>query len=286
MAERDPYQVLGVSRGASDAEIKKAFRKLARQFHPDRNDGSPQAEARFKEVQAAYDKIGTAEDRRKFEQEQMFGGGMNFGGGGMNMDDLLSQMFGGGMNFGGGRSPRGRQRQAPQPPSERGQNASAWLDLTQEEAKQGGAFNVVYTQLSPGTHGSIDKKKRTLKINVKPGTKHGKEMRLKDQGHGHPQGVNGDLIVNIRVDPGEGCRWDGNRIVKEVEVGYSTLMLGGKVTVKLPSGVKGKITVPPLSQVGDRQRVKDIDIEFVLAEFEELDEMQEDALKGLSDVGL
>ena len=79
MAERDPYQVLGVSRGASDAEIKKAFRKLARQYHPDRNEGSANAEARFKEVQAAYDSIGTAEARRKHEQEQMFSG---FGGGG------------------------------------------------------------------------------------------------------------------------------------------------------------------------------------------------------------
>ena len=67
MAERDPYQVLGVSRGASDAEIKKAFRKLARQYHPDRNEGSANAEARFKEVQAAYDSIGTAEARRKHE---------------------------------------------------------------------------------------------------------------------------------------------------------------------------------------------------------------------------
>ncbi|MDP6869517.1 MAG: DnaJ domain-containing protein [Candidatus Poseidoniaceae archaeon] len=285
MAAKDPYQVLGVSRGASDAEIKKAFRKLARQFHPDRNDGSPQAEMKFKEVQAAYEAIGSAEARRKHEQEQMFGGG--FGGGmpgGMNMDDILSQMFGGGMNFGGRQG--GMPRNQPRPPTERGQNASIWLDLTVNEAKKGGNFNISYTQLTPGSHGSIDRKNRTLKINVKPETKHGKEIRLKDQGHGHPQGVNGDLIVNIRVDPGEGCRWDGNRIVKEVEVAYSTLMLGGKVTVTLPSGVKGKITIPPLSQVGDRQRVKDIDIEFILIENEGLDEFQEDALKALNDVGL
>ena len=103
MAERDPYQVLGVSRGASDAEIKKAFRKLARQYHPDRNEGSANAEARFKEVQAAYDSIGTAEARRKHEQEQMFSG---FGAGGNpfgnrggfagmgGMEDVFSQMFG------------------------------------------------------------------------------------------------------------------------------------------------------------------------------------------------
>lgn len=287
MAERDPYQVLGVSRGASDAEIKKSFRKLARQYHPDRNDGAPAAEARFKEVQAAYDSIGTAEARRKHEQEQMFGaGGRNpFGGrggmGGMGgMEDVLSQMFG--KSMGGGQ----RRQPGPRPPQERGQNANSWLDLTREEAEKGGSFNLTYTQLIPGTHGSIDKKRRTLSVKVAAGTNHGKEIRVKNQGHGHPQGVNGDLIVNIRIDPGEGCRWDGNRVVKEVEVEYSTLVLGGKVTVTLPSGVKGKITIPPLSQVGDRQRVKDLDIEFILREIESLDDSQKDALGALKDVGL
>ena len=125
-----------------------------------------------------------------------------------------------------------------------------------------------------------------MKITVKPNSKHGTEIRIKDQGHGHPQGVNGDLIVKIRVDPGEGCRWDGDRIVKEVEVPYSTLVLGGKVSVTLPDGVKGKITIPPLSQVGDRQRVKDIDIEFTLAEIEELNESQTDAIQALRNAGL
>lgn len=295
MAARDPYQVLGVSRGASDAEIKKAFRKLARQYHPDRNEGSDSAEARFKEVQAAYDSIGTAEARRKHEQEQMFsgfgGGGNPFGGrggfgGGGGMEDILSQMFGGGMGGMGGMGGAQRQRSAPRPPQERGQNATSWLDLTQEEASKGGSFNLTYTQLIPGTHGSIDRNRRTLKIKVKPKSKHGTEVRIKDQGHGHPQGVNGDLIVKIRVDPGEGCRWDGDRIVKDVEVPYSTLLLGGKVTVTLPSGVKGKITIPPLSQVGDRQRIKDIDLEFVLSDTPELNQSQKDALNKLKDVGL
>ena len=143
-----------------------------------------------------------------------------------------------------------------------------------------------YTQLIPASHGSIDKKRRTLSVKVKPNSKHGKEIRIKDQGHGHPQGVNGDLIVKIRVDPGEGCRWDGGRIVKEVMVPYSTMMLGGKVTVTLPTGVKGKISVPPLSQVGDRQRVKDIDIEFVLSEVDTLNDDQKEVLRSLKEFGL
>ena len=92
--------------------------------------------------------------------------------------------------------------------------------------------------------------------------------------------------MNIRVDPGEGCRWDGGRIVKEVEIPYSTLMLGGKVTVTLPTGIKGKISVPPLSQVGDRQRVKNIDIEFILTEIETLDDSQKNILESLKEKGL
>ena len=290
MAGKDPYQVLGVSRGASDAEIKKAYRKLARQFHPDRNDGSQAAEAKFKEVQSAYDSIADAEARRKYEQEQMFGGfssggqnpfgGMGSGFGGMGgMEDILSQMFG--KSSMAGNPHRGRPTT-----HEKGQNASTWVDLSKDEASTGGKFDITYTQLIPGTHGSIDKKRRTLKITIKPNAKHGSEIKISGQGHGHPQGENGDLIVRIRVDPGEGCYWDGDRIVEEVEVPYSTLVLGGKVTVTLPSGVKGKITIPPLSQVGDRQRIKDVDLEFTLSDVDELSDSQKTALEKLKDAGL
>ena len=79
MAQQDPYSVLGVGRNASDVEIKRAFRKKARQFHPDRNPDDASAEAKFKEVQAAYESIATAKDRNEYEQQQrmssMFGGG-------------------------------------------------------------------------------------------------------------------------------------------------------------------------------------------------------------------
>ena len=79
MASPDPYATLGVSRNASDAEIKRAFRKLARKHHPDRNPDDAAAEAKFKEVQAAYEKIGDASKRQEYEQkkrmENMFGGG-------------------------------------------------------------------------------------------------------------------------------------------------------------------------------------------------------------------
>jgi DnaJ-class molecular chaperone len=293
MAERDPYQVLGVSREASDGEIKKAFRTLARRHHPDRNPNDSGAEARFKEVQSAYDKINTAEARREHEQSQMFGGmgGGNpfagFGGGrgggiNINMDDIFSQMFG----SAGGAGQQRRPAQAQSQSREKGQDAAAFLDLSREEAKIGGQFRFTYTRLMPGSHGSIDRKKTTLKVTVDARVKHGKEIKLKGQGHGHPQGDAGDLIVRIRVDPGQGCRWDDGRVVKDIPLSYSLLMLGGKTEVTLPDGVKGRITIPPLSQIGDRQRVKDIDLEFVLDDSENLSKAQIAALNKLANVGL
>ena len=99
MAQKDPFTLLGVGKNADDAEIKRAFRKKARQFHPDRNPGDAQAEAKFKEVQEAYDTIGTAKERHEYEQQQrmssMFGGrgGGGGGGGAGGMDDMFKQMF-------------------------------------------------------------------------------------------------------------------------------------------------------------------------------------------------
>ena len=114
---RDPYEVLGVGRDAGDAEIRRAYRRLARQFHPDRNKGDAAAEARFKEVQAAYDAIGTAEAREAQRRQAFSGfGGHGFGGmpGGMGQfEDLIGQMFG--QRAGPGRVPPRQQRARPAP---------------------------------------------------------------------------------------------------------------------------------------------------------------------------
>ena len=155
MAERNPYDVLGVNRNASEGEIKRAFRKLARQYHPDRNQGDAGAEAKFKEVQAAHDAIGTAEARREFDQQEqmrtMFGGmggrgrggpNVNFGGGGFGgggLEDILGQMFGGGMGGGMGGMPRQAQRQAPRQ-QPKAASINVGLDLTMEQAVEGGQF--------------------------------------------------------------------------------------------------------------------------------------------------
>ena len=305
MAERNPYEVLGVSRQASDGEIKRAFRKLARQYHPDRNQGDAGAEAKFKEVQAAYDAIGTSEARREFDQQEqmrnMFGGGgrgrggpsMNFGGmggmGGGGLEDILGQMFGGGGGMGGmpRQPPRQNQRQQP-----KAATINVGLDITMAQAEEGGEFTFSYKRFKrQGT--SMETKRTTLKLRLDAGVVHGTTKTLKGQGHDHPEGERGDVVVTVRIDAGEAYRWEDDQLVQEVPVPYSVMMLGGKVSVQLLSGKTGNLSVDAMTQVGDRRRMAkagynggDLTLEFVLAEPEELSKAQRKALEDLGSTGL
>ena len=297
--------MLGVSKDATDAEIKRAFRKKARQFHPDRNPGDAGAEAKFKQVQAAHEKIGSAESRREFDQQQqmanMFGGGRGgnpFGGMGGGFEDVLGQMFSGGMGGSRGGNPfggmGGRPRQSTQRPSRaKGSDIKVSIDISVAEAEQGGTFSFTFKRLKPNSLGTMEPKTVTMKTKLESGIKHGTVKRMKGQGHDHPEGNAGDVLLTIRIDAGEGYYWDGDSLVQEVQTSYSTLMLGGKVKVKLPSGKEGLLTVPANTQVGDRRRMTgagiqggDLDLEFVLMETEKLTDEQRDALEKLAKTGL
>ena len=290
---RDPYQVLGVGRDAGDAEIRRAYRRLARQFHPDRNKGDAAAEARFKEVQAAYDAIGTAEAREAQRRQAFtgFGGPGGFGGmpGGMGQfEDLIGQMFG--QRAGPGRVPPRQQRTRPAP---KGGDVNVYLDLSLAQATEGGTFPFTVRRLRLTSSGGVETKAASLRMTLDPGSAHGTAKRLRGQGHEHPEGATGDAIVTLRIDPGEDRRWEEGRLVQSVQVPYSTLVLGGKVEVTLPDGRAGRLTVPEGSMVGDRRRMPgqgyaegDLDLEFELAEHTSLDEAQAEALARLRDLGL
>ena len=303
MAEPDPYRVLGVSKDASEAEIKRAFRKKARQFHPDRNPGDAGAEAKFKQVQAAHEKIGSAEARREFDQQQqmanMFGGGMRgggFGNMGGGFEDVLGQMFSGGMrgNMGGNPFASGRENTSqPKARRAKGSDIRVSIDLTVAEAEQGGTFSFTFKRLKPNSMGTMEPKTVTMKTNLKPGVKHGTVKRMKGQGHDHPEGDPGDVLLTVRIDAGEGRYWDGDTLVQEVHTEFSTLMLGGKVKITLPSGKEGMLSVSPNTRVGDRRRMSgagiqggDLDLEFVMLEVEDLTNEQKTALEELRKTGL
>jgi len=123
--------------------------------------------------------------------------------------------------------------------------------------------------------------------------KHGTTTRMKGQGHDHPEGDAGDVMLTIRIQFGEGRFWDGDILVQEVPTPFSTLMLGGKVKVALPSQKKIMLSVAPETLIGDRLRIAgagydggDLELEFVLPDYDELSKEQKAALVKLKDVGL
>ena len=224
MAE-DPYRVLGVSKDATDAEIKRAYRKLARQYHPDRNPGDAAAEERFKAIQAAHETIGSSEARREHDQrrrmEDMFGGGgfqgNPFGGGfgGVDLGDIFSQ-FMGGRGFGSGFS----QQQAPpreDGPKPSGADIEAGLDISLEQALEGTEVRFSHRRLkrcdkcdgtsfgrskrcNPCNGTGVQTKGSTLTVKVPPKAQHGQQLRLRKMGHEHPEGDPGDLLITLRLD--------------------------------------------------------------------------------------
>ena len=304
----DPYRTLGVSKDAPHAEIKRTFRKLARQYHPDRNPDDSAAEERFKAVQNAWEKLETPEKRRQFDEEQQmkqaFGGmgGMPDGMGGMGVDDLLRQFMGG-----GGRpqaSPFAGQSRAAPAQAAQGADISAPLDIDIERALEGGKVQFTHNRLVRCSECNgrgcvhcanlgVKRKKTRLTINVPKGAKHGQQLKLPKMGNEHPKGEPGDLTVTLRIDAEEGRRWEGEHLIQEVAIPYSTLMLGGEVRVATAAGKTVSVKVAAATRIGDRKRLPkmgyagaDLDIEFTLDEPENLTPSQREALEALRDAGM
>lgn len=254
----DPYQELGVSRGASADEIKKAFRKLAKDFHPDKNPGDAAAEDRFKRITAAFDLLGDAEKRAKFdrgeidadgrEQYRGFRGGASgspgggFGGGGARttFDDIdLEDIFGGVFGGGGARA-RGGAARGPA----RGQDVRASLEISLEDSIQGSTRRI---QFSDG---------RTLDVTIPKGADDGQVIRLKGQGVPSPRGgPAGDALIELKIAPHALYQRDGADLTMDLGVPLADAVLGGKVAVRTPDGVVN-LTVPKGSNSGQMMRLK------------------------------
>ena len=262
----DPYKELGVSRGASQDEIKKAFRKLAKELHPDKNPGNAVADERFKRVTAAFDIIGDAPKRAKFdkgeidadgrEQFRGFGGGAGpqggFGrGGGFNpggpggpgarfenidLDELFGGMFGGSAGP-GARGGAGRGF-AP-----RGQDIKATLEVSLEDSTSGATRRI---QFSDG---------RTLDVAIPKGASDGQTLRLKGQGAPGRGGEAGDALIEMKIAPHPVFRREGGDLHMDLPVPLYDAVLGGKVPVRTPEGVVS-MTIPKGSNSGQTLRLK------------------------------
>jgi molecular chaperone DnaJ len=247
--EKDYYEVLGVEHGASEKEIKRAYRKLAHQYHPDTNEGDPKAEAKFKEVSEAYATLSDAEQRRQYDEARdAFARGAYVGGphgapGGaqyVRMEDI-GDLFGDGGLFGGlgDLFGGGRRRQRPQ----QGSDLETEMHLSFHEAISG-----VTRRLSiDGPEG-----RREVQVKIPAGVNDGARIRVRGKGKpGYAGGPAGDLYV--RVHTGKHPIFDrkGNDLKVRVPISFTEAALGaevtaptldGKVTIKIPPGTSsGKV---------------------------------------------
>lgn len=289
---KDYYEVLGVSRTASADEIKTAYRKLARKFHPDLNPGDKAAEERFKELQEAYDTLSDAENRKLFDKYgenwravKQGGGepppgwegartasgpasggfdfsGFDFGGtGGGAGFDIFEEIFSGG---GGGR--RGRRR-------ERGEDVEAQLELSLEEAHRGGrhTLRMQTAEICPTCNGTglvSDKtcqtcggagqvlKPKSIEVNIPAGVRDGSTVRLAGQGGAGMNGTQpGDLYLRIRLRPHPVFLVRGDDLEIELPIAPWEAVLGTKVEVPTIDG-KVDLTIPAGAQNGQRLRLR------------------------------
>lgn len=303
----DLYEILGVGKNATKDEIKKAHRKLALKYHPDKNPDDDSARERFKRVQEAYDVLSDEEKRAAYDRygadfekirnsgwspeaaggagfegldlDQVFGGrGASFEGG---FSDFFEQILGQGR--GGPQPRRGAARGARRPAApQRGANIRHELELPLETAVLGGKTEFYLT---------IGDKNEKLAVTIPPGVETGSKIRLREKGHPSPNGgPSGDLILLIKVSDHPNFQRSGQNLELTLPVSIAEATLGAKVDVPTPTGTVA-LTIPKGSSSGRRLRLKgqgvkrrdgsagDLIVELQIRLPDSLDEESEDLIK-------
>lgn len=262
MAAKDYYETLGVNKKASDEEIKRAYRKMAMKYHPDRNPNKKEAEERFKEINEAYAVLSDKEKRkqydtfgaegfhRRFTQEDIFRG--------FDFDEILSGLFGGrgrrefrfggrgGFDFGDIFSGQGGYQETGRVP-QKGEDILYELSISLEEAASGGEKRVSYRK-----NGRIEE----VSVRIPKGIPTGKKLRLAGKGmQGRNGGPPGDLYLQISVRDHPIFTREGDDLVVEKEVDFSEAVLGTTVEVPTLEGKK-RVKVPPGTQSHTKMRLK------------------------------
>jgi DnaJ-class molecular chaperone len=238
--KKDYYEILGVARNASDADIKSAYRKLARKYHPDVNQGDKGAEAKFKDVAEAFAVLSDKEKRAKYDQggHEAFGPGFNpfegygFDAQSIRIDDLsdLFEMF-------TGRSGRTRSR------ARRGPDVEGQVQIPFREAVRG-------TTVELNVDGT------PVKVRVPPGVDDGARIRVAGQGpKGSNGGPNGDVYLSVQVAPDPVFRREGNDLYSDVTVGLARAALGGTVAVPTLEG-ESTVQLPAGTRSGQKLRLR------------------------------
>jgi DnaJ-class molecular chaperone len=263
---RDPYEILGVAKNASEADIKKAFRSLAKKYHPDKHAGDAAAQKKFQEISGAYDIVGDKDKRAKFDTGEIDASGNPrgfdpgahgsrggpFGAGGQgprdfnfswsdqrgesaqgfSAEDLFSDLLGGL----GGRGARQQPRQ--------GQDFSVSMTVSFDEAARGGSRRVM---LPNGEQ---------IDVKIPSGMKDGQQIRLKGRGGaGRRGGPAGDVLIQVSVAPHPYYTRDGRDLRMELPVTLQEAVLGGKVPVPTLSGTVS-LSIPANSNTGSTLRLK------------------------------
>jgi len=264
----DPYSILGVARSANEKDIKSAYRKLAKELHPDRNKDNPKAAERFSEVTRAYDLLSDKDKRARFDRGEIdidgnptmgfgYGGGAGPGGGfggrdqrgfradgfegfgageGIDLGDIFDGLFGGRGNAGGG---FGGQRRGPAP---KGANVQYKLGVSLPDAAQLATQRIT---LADG---------KTIDLKLPAGVEDGTQMRLAGKGEAGPGGA-GDAIVVIHLQPHVFFRRDGDNLRLDLPISLDEAVNGAKVKVPTPEGAV-MLTVAPGSSSGKTLRLK------------------------------
>jgi DnaJ-class molecular chaperone len=274
---RNPYDVLGVQRSASEADIKKAFRKLAKNYHPDRNADDPKAKDKFSEVNAAYEILGDADKRAQFDRGEIdaegkprfqgFNGFAGAGGQGARPEDFEGFSFfssGGAGPFGGRRSARGagmgedifsqlfgdafraagageggaRRARAP-----KGEDVQATLTVTLEEV-----FREATKRVTLPTGRDVD-------VVIPKGVADGQVIRLRGLGEGAPGIHPGDALLTIRIAPHERYAIEGSNLKYRLPISIEEAVLGGKVRVPTLTGTV-EMTITPMTSSGRTFRLR------------------------------
>ena len=263
MKYQDYYQILGVARDASKADIKKSYRKLARRYHPDVNQDAS-AEDKFKEVNEAYEVLKDAEKRKAYDRFGNdwkhghefnpggfgggFGGGSSSGGGfsGGDFSDFFESIFGGGTRQA---SPF---RQAPQ----KGEDRHLKLDISLEEAFHGGPKTIQFGQQRAAGESLGSTALKKLRINIPRGVTAGQKIRLVKQGHPAPNGGDaGDLYLEMNIQPHRYFKLDDKDVILRLPITPWEAAQGTKLKVPTLDG-QVELTIKSGTQSGQKMRLK------------------------------